>query len=105
MDFFALHNGRNNASLDDICKICGFPGKLDIDGGKVWQIFLKGDIASIRNYCETDVANTYLVYLRFMLIKNEISLKSYDSEITKFKKILENYDKPHWIEFLKAWKN
>jgi len=105
MDYFALYNGRNNASLDHICKISGFPGKLDMDGGHVWQTFLRGDIELIRNYCETDVANTYLIYLRFMLIKNEINLNSYDDEITNFRKVLEDYSKPHWVEFLKAWKS
>jgi hypothetical protein len=103
MDFFALFSGRNNASLDHICKLCGFPGKLDMDGGKVWQTFLEGNIKSIRNYCETDVVNTYLVYLRYLLIKGDLNITTYDKEIDNLAQILLGYNKPHWEQFIRAW--
>ena len=99
---FSKH-GRNNASLNEICKIYGFPGKLDMDGGKVWETFLNGDLASIRNYCETDVANTYLVYLRYLLAKNELTTSAYKNEIDNFRHVISNYKKSHWSNFLKAW--
>ena len=103
MDILAMFNGRNNASLNEICKIYGFPGKLDMDGGKVWETFLNGDLASIRNYCETDVANTYLVYLRYLLAKNELTTSAYKNEIDNFRNVISNYKKSHWSNFLKAW--
>ncbi|HEY8354088.1 MAG TPA: 3'-5' exonuclease, partial [Methylophilaceae bacterium] len=64
MDVLALYSGRANAPLDEIAQLCGFPGKLGMDGSKVWDAYKKGEIGAIRNYCETDVANTYLVFLR-----------------------------------------
>ena len=103
MDTLAMFNGRNNASLNEICKIYGFPGKLDMDGGKVWETFLNGDLASIRNYCETDAANTYLVYLRYLLSKKELTSNAYEDEIDKFRNVISNYKKSHWDDFLKAW--
>src|SRR5664279_3179292 len=36
MDLLALYNARANAPLDDLAKLYGFPGKLGMDGGKVW---------------------------------------------------------------------
>ena len=44
------------------------PGKLGFSGAQVWDAFQAGEIARIRQYCETDVLNTYLVYLRFQPI-------------------------------------
>ena len=74
-----------------------------MDGGKVWETFLNGDLASIRNYCETDVANTYLVYLRYLLSKKELTSNAYEDEIDQFRNAISNYKKSHWDSFLKAW--
>ena len=38
-------------------------------GSAVWDAFLDGQIDDIRSYCEADVANTYLVYLRFQVMR------------------------------------
>ncbi len=98
----ALYSGRNNASLNEICKIYDFPGKLDMDGGKVWETFLNGDLESIRNYCETDVANTYLVYLRYLLSKKELTVAAYTKEIDSFKELITRYKKNTLGQFFKS---
>jgi predicted PolB exonuclease-like 3'-5' exonuclease len=103
MDLFALYSGRNNASLDHIAKLCGFPGKLDMDGGQVWKTYLKGNIKSIRDYCETDVVNTYLVYLRFLFIKTHINKSLYEKELQELQEMLESLDGAHWKSFIQAW--
>ena len=38
-------------------------------------------IADIRDYCETDVVNTYLVLCRFRLMRGELSRSEYDAEL------------------------
>ncbi len=63
MDLMALYQARANAPLDGIAQLCGFPGKLGMDGSKVWDAYKNGEIEAIRNYCETDAANTSLVFL------------------------------------------
>ena len=103
MDFFGLYSGRNNASLDHIAKLCGFPGKLDMDGGQVWKTYLKGNKKSIRDYCETDVVNTYLVYLSFLLIKTHINKSLYEKELLTLQKMLESLDGTHWKSFIQVW--
>ena len=103
MDLLAMYQPRANAPLDDLAKLIGFPGKLGMDGGKVWDAWLAGEIAGIRDYCETDVMNTYLVLLRFRLMRGEISRDGYDAEIQFVKGELARLDKPHWHEFLSAW--
>lgn len=103
MDVLAMFNARANAPLDQIAQLCGFPGKLGMDGSKVWDAYKAGEIEAIRNYCETDVANTHLVYLRFQLMRGHLTQQSYDAEITLVKETLASYNAPHWSEFLSAW--
>ena len=100
MDLLAMYQPRANAPLDDLAKLIGFPGKLGMDGGKVWDAWQNGEIAGIRDYCETDVLNTYLVLLRFRLMRGELSREEYNSEIAFIRDELTKLDKPHWREFL-----
>ena len=103
MDLMALYQARANAPLDDIARLCGFPGKLGMDGSKVWDAFKQGEIEAIRNYCETDVANTYLVFLRFQLMRGVLNQESYAREIALVRDTLSGYSGEHWREFLQAW--
>jgi len=103
MDLLALYQPRANAPLDDLAKLIGYPGKLGMDGSKVWEAWQNGEIAGIRDYCETDVMNTYLVFLRFRLMRGEMSRGEYDAEIAFVRDELGKLNKPHWGEFLAAW--
>src|SRR5512133_3417078 len=103
MDLLAMYQPKNNAPLDALAKLIGFPGKLGMDGSKVWEAWQAGEGAAIRDYCETDVMNTYLVSLRFRLMRGEMSRAEYESEIGFVKSELKRLDKPHWHEFLAAW--
>jgi len=68
---FAPHS---KASLNELSKIMGLPGKLeDIDGSEVERYFLEGKIREIADYCETDVVNTYRVWLRYELFRGQLS--------------------------------
>ena len=106
MDLLAMYQPRANAPLDDLAKLMGFPGKLGMDGSHVWAAWQRGEMASIRDYCETDVLNTYLVSLRFRLMRAELSRAEYAAEILFVRAELEKLaqmNKVHWQEFLAAW--
>ena len=103
MDLLALYQPRANAPLDQIAQLVGLPGKLGMDGSKVWDAFQNGEIEGIRNYCETDVANTYLVYLRFQLMRGVLTREAYQSECDLVRTTLSKSDAPHWQEFLALW--
>ena len=47
--------------------------------------------------------NTYLVFLRFRLMRGEMSREEYLVEIDFVRSELEKLNKPHWCEFLAAW--
>ncbi|QAU34870.1 3'-5' exonuclease [Janthinobacterium sp. 17J80-10] len=103
MDMLAMFTGRANAPLDDLAKLCGFPGKLGVDGSQVWNLCREGRLKEIRDYCETDVVNTYLVYCRFQLMRGELSHDGYLAEIELVRSSLAKLDSPHWREYLDAW--
>ncbi|AUL47110.1 3'-5' exonuclease [Bordetella trematum] len=103
MDVLAKYNGRANAPLDELAKLCGFPGKLGMDGSKVWQAWHEGRGDEIRAYCETDVVNTWLVYCRFRLMRGELDRAAYDAEVELVRRTLQDSEAPHWKEYLAAW--
>lgn len=103
MDLLAMYQPRANVGLDDMAKLIGFPGKMGMDGSQVWGAFQNGEIVSIRNYCETDVANTYLVYLRFQLMRGILNHEQYEQECDLVRSTLQKSDEPHWREFLSRW--
>lgn len=105
MDLVALYQARAYAPLDEMASLFGFPGKMGMSGAKVWDCFQEGGIQQIRDYCETDVLNTYLVYLRFQLHRGQVTLQQYDDEIQFLRDYLKQEDRPHFNEFLAAWKD
>ncbi len=104
MDLLALYQPRNNVPLDEMAKLCGFPGKLGMDGSQVWGAYLEGGLRDIRSYCETDAANTYLMYLRFQLLRGAFDAAKYEREIALLRATLAKSSEAHWREFLAAWK-
>lgn len=103
MDLLALHTGRANAPLDELAKLCGFPGKLGVDGSQVWVLYQEGRLGEIRDYCETDVVNTYLIYCRFLLMRGVLTHAAYETEMELVKNALAALDGQHWTEYLAAW--
>ncbi len=103
MDVLANFNNRAFAKLDEIATMLGFPGKLGMSGDKVWSRFCEGAIGEIRDYCETDVLNTWLVYLRFEYMRGNLDDAFLKREYALVRTTLEKLDKPHLNEFLAAW--
>ena len=103
MDVLAGYQNRANASLEDIALSLGLPGKMGMSGGKVWKAFLNNEIQDIRDYCETDVLNTYLVYLRFELLRGKLSRDEYQNECTFVRHNLAESGKPHLVQFCEHW--
>lgn len=103
MDLLALYTGRANAPLDELAKLCGFPGKLGVDGSQVWTLYQEGRLGEIRDYCETDVVNTYLMYCRFLLMRGVLTPVAYEAEMELVRNALAALEGQHWTEYLAAW--
>lgn len=100
LDLMDVMSGyKKPASLTDIAQLIGAPGKFGIDGSKVTDYYLANDIKKIRDYCETDVLNTYFVFLRYQLISNNITKDNYKKLLEEIFSFLNKSDKEHWKEF------
>ena len=103
MDVLSGYQGRAVAPLDDIATMLGFPGKLGMDGSQVWTQYCAGNLKGIREYCETDALNTYLVYLRFEMMRGRLADTAYAAECARVRELLRSEDKPHLKAFDDAW--
>jgi predicted PolB exonuclease-like 3'-5' exonuclease len=103
MDVLAMYQPRNNAPLDEVAQLAGLPGKIGVGGAMVWETWLAGEFAKIRDYCEADTANTYLLFLRYQLLRGHFSRELHQKETEILRSYLKGLDKPHWREFLKLW--
>ena len=103
MDLLALYNSRAYVKLDDLSVLMGFPGKMGKGGASVWEEYSAGRLKGIRDYCETDVLNTYLLYLRFELMRGHLNLESYEQLTQELRKYLSKEGHAHFQEFLTAW--
>tara|TARA_R110002096_G_scaffold163266_2_gene330679 strand:+ start:1632 stop:2402 length:771 start_codon:yes stop_codon:yes gene_type:complete len=103
MDVLAAYQPRGRASLDQMAVLLGFPGKLGMSGDKVWDTFQQGGIKDIRDYCETDVLNTWLVYLRFEHMRGNLDATGLQREYALVRESLVAMKQDHLDEFLAAW--
>ena len=103
MDVLSGFQNRGRAGLDQVAVMLGYPGKLGMSGDKVWSTWLDGGIQAIRDYCETDVLNTYLVYLRFEFMRGNLDEASLKSELELVRTTLGESESAHFREFLDAW--
>ncbi len=103
MDVLSGYQPRASVPLQEVALLLGLPGKLGMHGSLVWRRFLDGDVAAIRDYCETDVLNTFLVYLRFELVRGHLTAEAHDRECDRLRAALVEDGRPHVAEFLTAW--
>jgi len=103
MDVLSGFQPRARASLDEAAVLLGFPGKLGMSGDKVWDSFRDGGVQQIRNYCETDVVNTWLIFLRFEHMRGNLDTQELHNELQLVRDTLRDMKMPHWDEFLTAW--
>jgi predicted PolB exonuclease-like 3'-5' exonuclease len=103
MDILSGFQGRGRASLQDIASLLGFPGKIGMHGADVWDAYLQGGLTRIREYCETDVLNTYLIFLRFELLRGHLNKTEHAHEIGRVRKLLADSTMAHFKEFAAAW--
>ena len=104
MDVLSGYQPRAFVPLDELAVTLGFPGKMGMSGAHVWESFCSGQIDAIRDYCETDVLNTYLVYLRFQQIRGVLTAGELEHEQNRLRDFLADSGRPHLAEVLARWR-
>ncbi len=103
MDVLAGYQVRAAAPLNEIATLLGLPGKMGMSGANVWDYYCAGKLQEIRDYCETDVLNTYLIYLRWELLRGNFDHRRWGQEQQLVRDTLKNEGKPHMQAFLDEW--
>jgi predicted PolB exonuclease-like 3'-5' exonuclease len=105
MDVLSDYGAATKIKLNEICSVLGLPGKFGMEGSQVAEYYDAGRLGDIRDYCETDVLNTYLVYLRHMLHRGTLKLDAYNRAIADVISLIEaeKATRPHLGAFLEAW--
>jgi predicted PolB exonuclease-like 3'-5' exonuclease len=93
--------------LDEFAKLCGYPGKIDVKGDQVTDLWLERNVTKIVEYNQIDVLNTYLVWLRLVHFAGQIEEENYIEEQDQFREFLEaetqKPGKEFISEFLAKW--
>jgi predicted PolB exonuclease-like 3'-5' exonuclease len=102
-DVLSSFSPQAKATLHELCRVMGLPGKPDgMSGGEVENYYRDGRIGEIAEYCESDVVNTYRVWLRYELFRGRLSNVAFDaseSNLIEFIKTRGN-TKPHLAELM-----
>ncbi len=77
MDHISEFGATRGLKLDVLCSLVGAPGKFDVKGDQVMELFYGGEIEKIKEYCESDVLNTYWLYLKYELLKGNLTIEDF----------------------------
>ena len=105
MDVLSGFQGRGKASLSDMATLLGLPGKLGFSGDQVWDAWRRGETLAVRRYCETDVLNTWLIYLGFERMRGHLTPAAWEAENDRVRRLLQDSTEPHHAEFLARWQH
>ncbi|MCF8998581.1 3'-5' exonuclease [Acinetobacter nectaris] len=101
MDVMAMFNGRNFQKLDDIAQFLGLPGKREGAGYLVPEQVKLAQWTELETYCEGDVINTWLIYLRWVMLKGQLLPNEHTNMVQQTIQHLQ--DRPKHQDFLKNW--
>ena len=72
-DVLGSFTSQAKAKLHEVACVMGLPGKPDgMSGSDVEKAYREGRIREIAEYCESDVVNTYRIWLRYELFRGRI---------------------------------
>lgn len=105
LEVLSDHGASARCSMHEVASAFGVPGKLETAGDDVRALYESGQIAAIRDYCETDVCSTLLIFLRWKLFNGSLSEAAYARALLGLRNYLESEaeTRPHLGEFLYAW--
>jgi predicted PolB exonuclease-like 3'-5' exonuclease len=73
-DVLSSFSFQGKATLHELCRVMGLPGKPNgMTGAEVEKYYRDGHIGEIAEYCESDIVNTYRVWLRYELFRGRLS--------------------------------
>ncbi|MGM0533020.1 MAG: 3'-5' exonuclease [Campylobacterota bacterium] len=77
MDSLSQFGAARGLKLDTLCAMAGIPGKYDVSGDQVMELFYEGKIDKINEYCQSDVLNTYWLFLKYQQLRGDLTHEHY----------------------------
>lgn len=105
LDVLSDYGASARVKLNEVCAAFGFAGKFGVDGSMVAEMIDDGKVEDVRNYCETDVLNTYLVYLRWQLHTGTLNKAGYNAAVADLVSYIdtEKEKRSYLGDFMEAW--
>lgn len=105
-DVLSDYGASARSKMNELCAALDLPGKVGVDGSDVARLYDENKIQDIRDYCETDVVNTFLLYLRYALHSGITDVDGYNHSCILLQSHLEEQaeHRPAYQDFLDAWK-
>ncbi len=96
---------RFSGGLNLAANLLGKPGKMDVQGAMVQDMYDAGQLAEINGYCCCDVLDTYFVFLRSRVLLGELKLEREHELVTKSKAWIESAAEttPAYGHYLERW--
>jgi predicted PolB exonuclease-like 3'-5' exonuclease len=99
-DVLSSFSSQAKATLHELCRVMGLPGKPDgMSGAEVEKYYRDGHIREIAEYCESDVLNTYRIWLRYELFRGQLSREEFKASEENLVQFVEarGEAKPHLV--------
>ena len=107
MDRFSQYGASRREAMDIVASLYGLPGKTEVDGSMVGALVSSGDWQTLSIYCESDVMNTWLIYLRWLRLTGQLSSQDFDAWQQQSYDYLAKYTQadgsPRHQEFIADW--
>ncbi|HRF62583.1 MAG TPA: 3'-5' exonuclease [Candidatus Competibacter sp.] len=105
MDTLCDYGASPRLGLDEAARALGLPGKWNGHGDEVADLVAAGDYTAIDRYCEGDVLNTYVLYLRWAHLNTRLSPRGHNASVQNLLDYLAagREQNPHWGEFIDCW--
>lgn len=96
---------RFSGGLNLAANLLGKPGKMDVQGYMVQDLWNEGRLAEINDYCRCDVLDTYFVFLRAMILLGHLTLDEEQQIVGETKQWLEERveQTPVYAAYLGRW--
>jgi hypothetical protein len=106
LDWLSNYGGcRLAGGLNLLSKLLGNPGKMEIAGDQVYEMYTQGKTQEINDYCLCDTLDTYFVFLRTRVLTGELTLEK-EAELVRQTKTWLETKVPEWpvlTQYLANW--
>lgn len=81
LDHISEFGSVRGLKLDTLCASLNLPGKYDVHGDQVLELYYSDKIDKINEYCESDTLNTYWLFLKYELLRGNLILDDYANSL------------------------